>query len=61
MSNLTQKELFSLEDALGAEALLVKKFSSYAAIAQDPQIRTSAQEMAGRHKQHYDMLLAYLY
>jgi len=61
MSNLTQKELFTLEDSLGAEALLVKKFSSYAASAQDQQIRASAEQMAGRHKQHFDSLLAYLY
>ena len=61
MSNLTQKELFALEDALNAEALLVKKFNSYAAMAQDPQIRDSAKQMAGYHKGHYDSLLAYLY
>ena len=61
MSNLTQKELFALEDALNAEALLVKKFGSYAAVAQDEEIRSSAGQMAGRHKQHFDTLLAYLY
>jgi len=61
MSNLTQKELFALEDALGAEALLVKKFNGYAAMAQDPQIRATAQQTANRHRQHFESLLAYLY
>ncbi|MCL2299154.1 MAG: spore coat protein [Firmicutes bacterium] len=61
MPNLTQKELTALEEALGAEQLLVKKFRTYAQQAQDPQIRDSAEQMAGRHKQHYDTLMGYLY
>ena len=61
MPNLTQKELTALEEALGSEQLLVKKFRAYASQAQDPQIRESAEQMAGRHKQHYDTLMGYLY
>jgi len=61
MPNLTQKELTALEESLGSEQLLVKKFRAYAQQAQDPQIRDSAEQMAGRHKQHYDTLMGYLY
>ena len=61
MTHLTQKELFAIEDALSAEALLCKKFTGYAAMAKDPQIRNTAQQTAHRHKQHYESLLAYLY
>ncbi|MDR2753660.1 MAG: spore coat protein [Oscillospiraceae bacterium] len=61
MTNLTQKELSALEDMLNQEQLLVKKFQNYAAQAQDPQIRTTAEQVAGRHKQHYSTLMGYLY
>jgi len=61
MPNLTQKELTALEEALNAEQLLVKKFRAYGSQAQDPQIRASAEQMAGRHKQHFDTLMGYLY
>jgi len=61
MPNLTQKELTSLEEALGTEQLLVKKFRAYAQQAKDPEISDSAEQMAERHKQHYDTLMGYLY
>ena len=61
MPNLTQKELTALEEALGAEQLLVKKFRAYAQQAKDPEIGDAAEQMAGRHKQHYDTLMGYLY
>ena len=58
---LTQKELFAIEDALGHEALLVKKFRSYASTAQDPAIKSQAEQIAERHKQHFDTLMGHLY
>lgn len=61
MANLTQKELTALEDALNAEQLIIKKFRAYAQQAQDTEIRSTAQQMAERHKQHYDTLMGYLY
>ncbi|MDR2648085.1 MAG: spore coat protein [Oscillospiraceae bacterium] len=61
MAALTQKELLALEDQLNAEQLLVKKFKSYATAAQDGQIRTTCEQQANRHKQHYDTLMGYLY
>ena len=61
MPNLTQKELAAIEDSLKAEELLVKKFRSYAASAQDPQIKTAAEHLANRHKQHFETLMGHLY
>ena len=61
MPNLTQKELSALEDVLNQEQLLIKKFRNYAAQTQDTQIRATAEQMAGQHKQHYDTLMGYLY
>ena len=61
MPNLTQKELTALEDSLKEEELLVKKFRSYASTAQDPQIKNAAEQLADRHKQHYETLMGHLY
>lgn len=58
---LTQKELTAIEDALTHESQLVKKFRNYASIAQDPAIKTQAEQIADRHKHHYDMLMGHLY
>lgn len=61
MPNLTSKELTSLEEALNAEQLVIKKFRAYAQQAQDPEIKASAEQLASRHKQHYDTLMGHLY
>ena len=60
MANLTEKELSALEDQLGMEQVLIKKYKSYAGIAQDPQIRDVCNRIAARHKQHYDTLMGHL-
>jgi len=58
---LTQKELAAMEDALTHESQLVKKFRSYACMAQDPAIKDQASQIADRHKQHFDTLMGHLY
>ena len=58
---LTSKELTFIEDSLKHEALLVKKFRSYASSAQDPAIKRQAEQIADRHKQHFDLLMGHLY
>lgn len=60
MANLTEKELSALEDQLSAEQMLVKKYRGYAALAQDPRIRTLCDQLAQRHKQHFDTLMGHL-
>ena len=61
MPNLTQKELSAIEDSLKEEELLVKKFRSYASLAQDPAIKDQAEQIDDRHKKHFDMLMGHLY
>ena len=61
MPNLTQKELMALENSLNEEQLLVKKFRNYAMTAQDQQIKNAAEQLADRHKQHYETLMGHLY
>ena len=60
MANLPSKELSSLEDQLGAELLLVKKYKSYASLTSDPQIKTQYEQIAGKHQNHFDRLMGFL-
>ena len=60
MANLTSKELSSLEDQLGAELLLVKKYKSYASLTSDPQIKTQYEQIAGKQQTHFDRLMGFL-
>ena len=60
MADLTEKELSALEDQLDLEQALIKKYKGYAALAQDAQIRTLCDQLACRHKQHYDTLMGHL-
>lgn len=57
MPNLTDKELSALEDELLAEKLLIAKYKAYAQMASDPQIKSKCEQFAGKHQNHFDMLL----
>lgn len=60
MANLTAEELHAMEDQLGYEQILIKKFRSYASATQDPQIQATCNQIANQHKSHFDALLAHL-
>lgn len=60
MPELTSKNLAILNDQLGAEALLVHKFSQAAQMVQDQAISSQLSNMSGQHRKHYDSLLNYL-
>ncbi len=61
MANLTSKELSAIEDQLNCEQILIKKYKAYAQAASDPQIKTTCEQIANQHKQHYDTLMGHLY
>jgi len=61
MSNISAKELSAIEDQLNFEQILIKKFNSYASMTSDPQIRTTCEQYAVQHKQHFDTLMGHLY
>lgn len=61
MANLTAKELSAIEDQLNCEQMLIKKYKAYAQAATDPQIKTTCEQLANQHKQHYDTLMGHLY
>lgn len=60
MANVTSEELKALEDQLNGEQLLIKKYKTYAQMASDPQIKTTCEQIAARHKTHFDTLMGHL-
>lgn len=60
MANLTEKELSFLEDQLNSESLLVKKFRAVAENSTDPALRGKFEQIAAKHKEHFDRLMTYL-
>lgn len=61
MANLTSKELSAIEDQLNCEQMLIKKFKAYAEMATDPKVKTTCEQIANQHKQHFDTLMGHLY
>ena len=47
-------------DQLGMECSLVKKYQMYAQNCTDPQLRTKCEEIAAKHRNHYQTLLGLL-
>lgn len=60
MANLTSKELTALEDQLGYEQVLVKKYRTLAEQCSDQNIRTQLEGIAAKHREHFDKLKTYL-
>lgn len=60
MATLTAKELTAIDDQLGVEQNLVKKYQMYAQQAQDSCIKQKCDTMAQRHQNHFNTLLGYL-
>ncbi|MDR0838071.1 MAG: spore coat protein [Oscillospiraceae bacterium] len=59
MANLTTKELSALEDQIGQEKTLVKKYQSMAQMATDSAISQSLNEFAQKHQQHVTTLMSF--
>ena len=60
MANLTSKELTALEDQLGSEQNLVKKYQAMACLCDDENIRRDLESMAKKHQQHVNTLITFL-
>lgn len=60
MSNLSEKELSSLNELLSEEELLVKKFQMLASHATDPTVRSEMEEISRRHQSHFNKLYNHL-
>lgn len=60
MANLTSKELSAIEDQVGQEQTLVKKYQAMATMCSDQQITQSLNDYAGKHQQHFNSLITFL-
>ena len=60
MANMTAKELSAIEDQLGMESNMIKKYRLYAQSCQDQEIRTKCEEIASRHQSHFNTLMEHL-
>jgi len=60
MPSLTCKELTALEETLGDEQHLVKKYQALACLCNDEKIRQDLESIAQRHQQHANTLLTFL-
>jgi rubrerythrin len=56
MNQVSEKELAFLNDALGEEELLVKKFKMLANHAQDKEIKEKFMTISAKHQEHFDAL-----
>ncbi|MCL2562682.1 MAG: spore coat protein [Oscillospiraceae bacterium] len=60
MPSLTSKELTALEDTIGSEQNLVKKFQALACLCDDSKIQQELEGMAQVHQQHVNSLAKFL-
>ena len=60
MANLTSKELTALEDQIGSEQTLVKKYEAMACLCNDTRIQQSFNSIASKHRAHYNTLVNFL-
>ncbi|MBO5935555.1 MAG: spore coat protein [Clostridia bacterium] len=60
MANITSKELSAIEDQLNYEQLLIKKYKSYASMCQDAALKTTCEQLAAQHKNHYNTIMSYI-
>jgi rubrerythrin len=60
MANLTSKELTALEDQIGHEQTLVKKYEAMACLCNDTKIQQDFNNIANKHRQHYNTLVGFL-
>lgn len=56
MINLTQKERKLLEDQKKHEEICIQKYTNYANLAQNPQLKQLFQTNATQEQQHYDSI-----
>lgn len=60
MTNLTSKELTALEDQIGHEETLVKKYDAMACLCNDTKIQQEFTNFANKHRAHYNTLVSFL-
>lgn len=56
MNQLSEKELSAINELLGEEELLVKKFKMLAQHTEDQSIKNEFERIADKHQGHFNML-----
>ncbi len=54
---LTTQELSAIQEQLKAEQILVEQNKEYAKQCNDPEIKKQCEQMAGKHREHFQALL----
>lgn len=60
MTNLTCKELTALDDQMGCEQVLVKKYRAMACLCNDTELQNKLNGIADKHQQHFNTLMNFL-
>ena len=60
MANLTTKELTALDEQIGSEQNLVKKYEALACLCSDTKIQQDLVNCASKHREHYNTLVSFL-
>jgi rubrerythrin len=60
LANLTAKELTALEDQIGMEKTLVKKYQAMASLCNDANIQQRLTDFAQKHQTHCNTLMTFL-
>ena len=60
MTQLSEKELASIQELLSDEDLLVKKFKMLAEHATDSQVKDKMFEISAKHQEHLNELYSHL-
>lgn len=58
--NITQRELLCLEDAIGANEILIKKGEFFAGMVQESQAQEMMQRHCKEHERHVQDLVQYI-
>ena len=60
MTNLSEKELSSIQDILNQEDLLIKKFKNLSNQCEDEEIKDKLMSISDRHQKHFNSIYAQL-
>ena len=57
---MTTKELMALQDQIGEEQVITKKYRTMAKQCSDPAIRQKLETISAQHQRHFDTLMSFL-
>ncbi|WP_203227536.1 hypothetical protein [Calorimonas adulescens] len=58
--NLTERELLILQDQIMQEMCMISKFTNYAQMTNDTELKNVCSHVAQKHQNHYNTLIRHL-